>query len=245
MVELKKPALFALLIFILIAALGSTALFYISTSRTFQLFGGLTYRIQTDKKIVALTFDDAPTPSTDEVLAMLAEKNVPATFYIVGKYAEEYPAGVKKIVRAGHEVGNHSYSHERLVMKSLSFIDSEIRQTNTRIRESGYDGPVTFRPPNGKKLFTLPFYLKRNGIETIMWDVEPDTYAPPQEGADKTRFLVNHTITHTRPGSIILLHPFCKTCQSDREAIPKIIDLLRAEGYEFVTVTDLLHRARL
>jgi chitin deacetylase len=211
-------------------------LFQLSKSRTFQFFGELTSRVETNKKVVALTFDDSPTPQTKEVLSILKDKKVRATFYEFGKAIEQYPRIAKEIVDAGMEVGNHSYSHQRFLLKSQSFIDSEIQKTNSLIRKSGYKEEITFRPPNGKKLFGLPWYLQQHNIKTITWDIEPDTYVAGNSDA-----ILEYTLSHTRPGSIILLHPFCeKECVADREALPKIIDELQKKGYTFVTISELL-----
>jgi peptidoglycan-N-acetylglucosamine deacetylase len=211
-------------------------LFQLSKSRTLQFFGGITNRINTDQKVVALTFDDAPSLQDKEVLDILQEKQIKATFYEIGKAIEEYPEEAKAIVDAGMEIGNHSYSHQRFLFKSLSFIDSEVQKTNTLIRNTGYKGEITFRPPNGKKLFGLPWYLQQHGIKTITWDVEPDTYV-----AGNSEAIVKYTLDHVQPGSIILIHPFCeKDCVADREALPKIINRLQSRGYKFVTVSELL-----
>ena len=210
-------------------------LFQISKSRTFQFFGGLTSRVETTQKVVALTFDDAPSARAQEVLDILERQNIKATFYEIGQAIEQYPGDAKAIAAAGMEVGNHSYSHQRFLLKSLPFVDAEIQKTNTLIRESGYQGEITFRPPNGKKLFTLPWYLRQHQLQTIMWDVEPDTYVAGDKDA-----IVQYTLDHVQPGSIILLHPFCETdCAADREALPFIIDGLKARGYTFVTISEL------
>lgn len=115
-----------------------------------------------------------------------------------------------------------------------SDIAGEITKTNALIREIGYKGNIHFRPPYGKKLFGLPWYSSRNNIKTIMIDVEPDTY-----GTD-IDFLVRYTLENAEPGSIVLLHPFCESCNGQREAIGKIIDGLRNKGYRLETVSKLL-----
>jgi peptidoglycan-N-acetylglucosamine deacetylase len=214
------------------------ALFEISKSRTFQFFGDVTSRVETDEKVVALTFDDAPSPYSDEVLNILSAKQVKATFYVIGRELEKYPDEGVRIAEAGHELGNHSYTHERFLLKSISFIDDELQRTNERIRATGYMGTITFRPPYGKKLFTLPWYLSKHGITTVTWDVEPDTF-----GTD-TDFLVQYTLDHVQSGSIILLHPFCVSCQADRDAMPLIINGLKDKGFRFVTVRELLDLQR-
>lgn len=229
---------------VVILLIGGFMLFEVSKSRTFQFFGEIIPRVETDEKVVALTFDDAPSKHTSEVLEILTENDVPATFYVIGSALEKDMRIGKTIVLQGHELGNHSYSHERFYLKSQSYIHEEIDKTNNLIRKAGYAKEITFRPPNGKKLLGLPWYLQQNNIKTIMWDVEPDTVAQDMpEGNDKTSFIIAHTIEHTRPGSIILLHPFCDSCQSDRDAITGIIEGLRANGYTFVTVSDLLSRS--
>ena len=217
------------------------SLFRISKSRNFQFFGEIIPRVETDKKIVALTFDDAPSEYSDEVLSILAEKNIKATFYVVGQNLEKYSQEGINIAGSGHELGNHSYSHQRFLLKPLSFVELEIEKTNQLIREAGCKGEITFRPPFGKKLFLLPWYLSKHNIKTIMVDVEAETYMPKLESdEEKTDFLIDYTIEKTQPGSIILLHPFCESCASSREAIGPIIDTLQADGYQFLTISELL-----
>jgi len=230
----KKKILISALISIFVLLVACYGLFLISKSRTFQFFGEIVARVDTNEKVVALTFDDAPTEYTEPVLKTLKEKQVKATFFAIGSNLEKYPEIGKDIAQQAHEIGNHSYSHQRMLLKSQSFIDHEIQKTNTLIRQTGYEGEIFFRPPNGKKLFGLPWYLYQHGIKTIMVDIEPDTYG------NTTDFFVTYTLENTKPGSIILLHPFCEGCNSQREAISKIIDGLKAKGYRFVTVSELL-----
>lgn len=240
---MKLKKLYFALPFVVIIGLAiiGYGLLQLSNSRSFQLFGTLVSHVDTNKKVVALTFDDAPTEHTTVVLQTLKEKKVPATFFVIGSNIEKHPEIARSIVQAGHQVGNHSYSHKRFLLKQQSFIDEEIQKTNQLIRDSGYNDEIYFRPPNGKKLIGLPWYLSQHNITTIMWDVEPDTYAPNNlQGTARTDFLAQFAIEHTKPGSIILLHPFCDECGSDREAVGEIIDALQEKGYTFVTVSELL-----
>jgi peptidoglycan-N-acetylglucosamine deacetylase len=221
---------------LLMIALAGYTLFQVSKSRTFQFFGGITNRVETTQKVVALTFDDAPNTKTQGILDILKMKQVKATFFEIGKGIEQYPSEAKAIVDAGMEVGNHSYSHQRFYLKSQTFIDSEIQKTNKLIKDSGYQGEITFRPPNGKKLFGLPWYLHQHNIRTVTWDIEPDTYV-----AGNPEAITKYVLDHVHPGSIILLHPFCgKECEADRDALPKIIDGLQEKGYTLVTINELL-----
>lgn len=227
------------MVFGLILGIGY-GLFMISKLRSFQFFGNIFNRVEVEQKVVALTFDDAPAGKTKEILDILKEKQVVATFYETGKGIEKNQNLARMVVEAGMEIGNHSYSHQRFLLKSQAFIDSEIQKTNKLIRDSGYKGEITFRPPNGKKLFGLPWYLYQHNIKTVTWDVEPDTFV-----LGNTEAIIKYTFGCVKPGSIILLHPFCeKECEADREALPKIIDGLRAQGYRFVGVSELLSFGR-
>lgn len=231
---MKKLALVVVLGLLIISV--SLLLFQVSKSRTFQFFGTLVNRVETTQKVVALTFDDAPNQKTLEVLKILEDRDAPATFFVIGKNIEQHPDIARAIVSAGMTVGNHSYSHQRFVFKSQDFIDFEIQKTNQLVRNSGYQGEITFRPPNGKKLFGLPRYLHGHNIKTIMWDIEPDTYV-----AGNSEAITKYTLDHVRPGSIILLHPFCEQeCAADREALPQIINGLKEKGYTLVTIDKLL-----
>src|SRR5215510_13529880 len=179
------------------------AAFQVSKSRTFQFFGEIIPRINTRQKVVALTFDDGPTPGvTEEVLSILNEAGVKATFFVIGSELEQNLEEGRKIVAAGHELGNHTYSHKRMVLKTPSFIESEIERTDQLIRQAGYQSTIYFRPPYGKKLILLPYFLARTSRKTITWDVEPDSY--PEIAADSNK-IVAHVMEKTRPGSIILL----------------------------------------
>lgn len=224
---------------VLIALIASLyGLFQVSKSRSFQFFGDIVDRVDTNQRIVALTFDDAPTEFTADVLRILDEKDVPATFYMIGSSIEKLPDVATDIVTAGHELGNHSYTHQRMIFnhEMPGFIRDEIDRTNALIRGVGYDGAITFRPPYGKKLFVLPWYLSDQDMTTVTWDIEPDTF---HDG--DARAIERYTIENTKPGSIILMHPFCpESCAADRDALPRIIDTLRADGYRFVTVAELL-----
>jgi peptidoglycan-N-acetylglucosamine deacetylase len=212
----------------------------LSNSRTFQLFGEIVPRVETSERVVALTFDDGPTPeATEQILAILRARGVKATFFVIGGALEQHPELGQRIAQAGHELGNHSYSHERMIFKTPSFISAEIERTDQLIRNTGYQGPIQFRPPYGKKLVLLPYYLSKTQRKSIMWDVEPDSDAAIAKDADK---IVAHVLSQARPGSIILLHVMYKSGAPALNAVPGIIDGLRQRGYEFTTVSELLSK---
>ncbi len=212
--------------------------FNISKSRDFQLFGEIVNRVDTDEKIIALTFDDGPLPgATEKIISILAQEQIPATFFLTGREMERYPDGAKKLIAAGHQIGNHSYSHPRMVFMSYQAVANEVAKTNELILNLGYKSEIVFRPPYGKKLLMLPLYLQRNNITTIIWDIEPETFSEVSASSEK---ITEHVVAEAKPGSIILLHVMYPSGQTSMDAVPSIIRELKAQGYRFVTVNDLL-----
>lgn len=212
----------------------------LSRSRTFQIFGGLVHRVDTADRAIALTVDDGPEPAaTEELLAVLRRHGARATFFLIGTQIERHPELARAIALGGHQLGNHSYSHRRMIFKPPAFIRSEVDQTNRLLREVGYGGPLMFRPPYGKKLLYLPLYLREKGIPTILWDLEPDSY---ESIAGSTERIVAHVLERVRPGSILLLHAMNRA--ASRAAVEPLLVRLGQQGYRFVTVEELLRRGR-
>lgn len=145
----------------------------------------------------------------------------------------KHPEEAKKLVVAGHQIGNHTYSHNRMVLKFPSFIKEEIEKTDELIRKSGYKSEIDFRPPYGKKLVGLPYYLNKHNRETIMWSIEPDKYYTSAEEK------VNYVVENIKPGSIILLHPMYDQTGGEIQVIEDILRELTNDGYKFVTVDEL------
>lgn len=232
----KKIIVTTVTLFIITITLFGT--YKLMNARSFQLFGELTNRIETNEKIVALTFDDGPTKNIEQILPLLDKYNAKATFFVIGNELEKNLPTGKAIVQSGHQLGNHTYSHNRMVFKTPSFIKDEIEKTNSLIRQTGYTGEIDFRPPNGKKLIGLPYYLNKNNIETITWDLEPDTFY--KSAADKIDY-INKNI---KPGSIILLHSMYDESNENLQTIEGILDSLSKKDYQFVTVNELQKRAK-
>ena len=230
---------------VVLGVFAAVALLVVSTSmlansRTFQLFGEVVPRVDTSERVVALTFDDGPTPeAAEEVLSILRERSVKATFFVVGEALKQHAEWGRRMAQEGHELGNHTYSHKRMVFKTPSFIREEVESTDLLIRATGYQGPVYFRPPYGKKLALLPYYLSRTDRKNIMWDVAPESDPDVARDADK---LIAHVLSEVRPGSIILLHVMYKSGAPSLRALPGIIDGLRRQGYEFRTISELLSK---
>lgn len=209
-----------------------------SRARSFQLVGDLVHRVETDRRIVALTFDDGPTlRAIDELLPVLDSYGVKATFFLVGETLERDMSLGRRISANGHELGNHSYSHQRMIFRSFCFIEKEIERTDALIRATGYEGPIYFRPPYGHKLVVLPLYLARSERTTITWDIEPDSFPDIANDPDHIARFVSERV---QPGSIILLHPMFRSGEASLAAVPKLIESLTSRAYSFVTVSELL-----
>lgn len=203
-------------------------------ARNYQLFGNLTSHVETNNKVVALTFDDGPTKNSDAILSLLDEYQVKATFFLIGKDIEDQPEEARKIAEAGHQIGNHTYSHKRMVLKSPSFIKHEIEKTDDLIADIGYTKSIVVRPPYGKKLIGLPYYLNKHQRETITWNLEPDTFFTQAD--EKVRYVKENI----QPGYIILMHPMYDATDNELQAIKEILQTLKDEGYTFVTIDELL-----
>jgi peptidoglycan-N-acetylglucosamine deacetylase len=211
--------------------------FRLMKARTFQLFGELVARVDMAEPVVALTLDDGPTVSyTGEVLDILRQEGVPATFFVVGGALERNLDVCRAIVAEGHELGNHTYSHPPMVLQPYSVVRDEIERTDALIRACGYEGEIHFRAPGGKQFLVLPYYLARTGRKSIKWDV-----APEGPGAG-TAEIVDRTIAQVQPGSIILLHVMYEGREKTRQALPEVIRGLKEKGYRFVTVSELLEK---
>lgn len=208
----------------------------------FQLFGKYYYRLRTNDKVVALTFDDGPLePYTRELLEVLGRHQVQATFFFVGKKIEMAPDLARLVYSKGHELGNHSYSHPHLIFKSFSFIRKEILKTDNLLREIVAPGEVIhFRSPYGQKFIGVPYVLNQLKNKNILFDFFSDP--PDWESTDSQR-IAESIINRSRPGSILVLH------DGNRNAGPQVakttdlvIQGLRQKGYRFETIKQLLER---
>jgi peptidoglycan/xylan/chitin deacetylase (PgdA/CDA1 family) len=215
---MKRALIAAVLI---IAALCGT--FALSKSTTFQLFGTIVPRVETSRKVVALTFDDGPDPAALEPI-LQALDGAKATFFLIGVQMQEHPEVAPRLMAAGEEIGNHTMHHDRMVFKSPSYVRSEIEGTDAVIRAAGWRGPILFRAPFGKKLVYVPWYLSRTGRTHVTWDVAPEGDRKIEGHTDR---IVADVLTHVRPGSIVLLHPWYANRGATRAAIRPIVDGLR------------------
>lgn len=215
------------------------ALFQVSKARCFTLSGDAVCRVETAEPMVALTFDDGPTPEGVALASTVLGRNrAHATFFLIGGEVGRNEALVRRLLAEGHEIGNHSFSHVRMIGRSSAFYDAEIARTDAALRRAGVAAPSLFRPPYGRKLIGLPDAVARQRYRMIMWDVEDPS------GAETPQAYAEQILREARPGSIILMHIMYRGNRTAREALPLVVRGLRERGFRLVTVSDLLRHRR-
>jgi len=219
---------------ILLGFAGLYGLYEVSKARCFTLTGSVVCRVETDRPVVALTFDDGPTErGLDAVLPVLEAHGARATFFLIGREAAARPDLVRRIVAAGHEVGDHSWSHQRMAFRPQGFYEDELRRTEAVLDAARGPGPRLFRPPYGKKLIGLPLAARHRGLTMVTWDVEDPATTDPALYADEI-------VARARPGSIILMHPMYGANGTARAALPRVLAGLKAKGLKVVPAGELV-----
>ncbi len=191
------------------------------------------------KKLVALTFDDGPESTyTSQILEILEGYGIKVTFFVVGQNAEKHPEVLKLIHDQGHEIGNHSWSHKYLPKLSKSNVEKEVLMTEKVIREAIGEHAPLLRPPYGA--------LKQQGIEqmsslgyhVVNWSVDTRDWAGTSEEQ-----MMNYIKNQLKPGGIILMHNAGNpaSIKNTVSSLPTIIDWILEQGYEFVTVSEILN----
>lgn len=186
------------------------------------------------KKYIALTFDDGPQPThTPRLLDILKRRNVKATFYVIGRSVASHPSIVRRTVAEGHEIGNHTWSHPNLQKLSDSQVRSELNKTRDAIIAACGVKPRTMRPPYGSMSTRQRQWVHSEyGYPAVLWDVDPLDWKKPGSSVVASRL-----ISGTKNGSILLVHDLHG---SSVDAIPRTIDSLLRQGYQFVTVSQLI-----
>lgn len=183
-----------------------------------------------EKPSIAITFDDGPSSRyTGRLLDGLKERNVKASFFLIGENAEENPELVERIYKEGHLIGNHTYSHVQMTHLSEEAAVGEIERTDQVISAITGEHVAYMRPPFGAWQRELEVRME---VLPVLWSVDPLDWTT--ENVDE---IVSKVVTEVEEGDIILLHD-CYA--SSVEAALRIVDILQKEGYEFVTVDRLL-----
>ena len=183
-----------------------------------------------DRKKIALTFDDGPHPYyTEQLLDGLKERNVKVTFFVLGKHAEEYPDLVQRMNDEGHLIGNHTYSHIQLNKQNRDAFKEELVKTSELIESLTGQEVQYVRPPYGT--WDKKFEEELN-MFPVLWTIDPLDWS-----SSNVAGIVQKVTAKAKENSIILMHDEYKTTVT---AVFQIIDELQEEGYEFVTVDELL-----
>ncbi|MCX5712441.1 MAG: polysaccharide deacetylase family protein [Candidatus Omnitrophica bacterium] len=230
-----------LFIFITLTVL-STSKSYAGLDREHNITGLVYYHGDKNQAKVALTFDDGPNePYTSEIMDILKKYNVKATFFVLGKNVERYPDTVKRIVKEGHIIGNHTYDHPYLLIQSKAHVKYEIERTEEAIFKATGIKPYLFRPPYGLSSNWLYRAVQGWGYVSVEWSVTGNN------GGKEIRpdTIEKDILSRVTNGAIILLHDGNRLIKgADRshvvKALPVIIESLRAKGYQLVTVPELL-----
>jgi peptidoglycan/xylan/chitin deacetylase (PgdA/CDA1 family) len=240
-----------LLVTLALLALIGFAVYELAEAPGNQVFGATVVSGPVNRKVVALTFDDGPNPPyTSRILSVLEREHVHATFFLVGRAVRDYPQTAAREVRDGDAVGNHTWSHEHLILLTPAQLRRSLERTDAAIyRATGVHTRI-MRPPFGARDWLVLDQVRRLGYTPIMWSVPlPRDWEDPP-----ARVIAARVLPYVHDGSIIVLHDGnrgidCaaahvapKLCdrRSDIEATQLIITALKRRGFRFVTVPQLL-----
>lgn len=216
--------------------------FYACTVPSAEIFRPVIVRGPGNGRRIVVSFDDGPSsPFTEQILDILRDKKVPAAFFVCGANVERYPELVRRIVRDGHTLGNHTYSHPALAFRTPAQIADQIDRTQSAIEKVVGIRADAFRPPYGIRWPGLMGVLHRRGLKLIMWSATGYDWKCGSEE------IVRLALKEIHPGSIILLHDGRNTLppgQIDRsatvKALPELIDKAREAGFEFVSLGEFV-----
>ena len=191
-------------------------------------------QVRVDQPYIAMTFDDGPSSAnTPRLLEILKQRNIKATFFLIGQNVASNPDIVRRILADGHEIGNHSWTHPQLSKLSDDRVTAEITKTQDAIKDASGFTPTILRPPYGAITARQREWIESQfGLSVILWSVDPFDWKRPGASVITQRIL-----SQVRPGAIILSHDIHKQTV---DAMPATLDGLIAKGYKFVTVTQLI-----
>ena len=200
--------------------------------------GDVVYSCVTEDKRIALTFDDGPHPVyTEEILSILDEYGIKATFFLIGVNAEAYPEIARKEAAAGHELGNHSYSHADLGKAGYGTVCREIDEGERAVWENFEYRTRLLRPPGGCWGDDLVRAASERDYTLVCWSVDTRDWAHTPSGK-----IVENVMQNTAGGDILLFHDYVYGDSPTPEALRVLIPKLLDQGYRFVTVSELLQK---
>ena len=242
MLNRLKRIILILILVIIIVSLG-LILFTIFFDQAVIVRKNTVYHIWPSEKVVALTFDDGPSPIwTPQILDALKAADVKATFFMLGKHVQEYPEIAKRVAEQGHEIGNHTYDHHGLFYYKPEELSREVNDTERVILSATGIKTKYFRPPKAWITSREKKQLNNMGYKTVLWSLNSKDWVTFDD-----RYIVKYILHHVRSGDIILFHDsggVFKPEGGDRKetvkTIPRLVQRLRERGYKFVTISQLL-----
>ncbi|MCR4441994.1 MAG: polysaccharide deacetylase family protein [Peptococcaceae bacterium] len=200
--------------------------------------GKIIWRVPVDQKLIALTFDDGPSPTfTPQVLDVLNQFGVKATFFVVGRQVEKFPAILVREAREGHTVGNHMYTHSRVDKLSLEALIDDLRRADQLIYNLSGTRPHFFRPPDGYYDEKIVAAAEALNYQVVIWTWSQDTRDWSNISA---RTISERVLQNARPGDIILMHDQGGDRSNTLEALKLILPGLLEKGYKPVTLDELV-----
>jgi peptidoglycan/xylan/chitin deacetylase (PgdA/CDA1 family) len=209
-------------------------LYWVKTHRLIKkLFSGFVWDIPGRAKTVYLTFDDGPIPeATLWVLEVLKHHDIKATFFCIGNNIEKYPDTFQQVIDHGHAIGNHTFNHLDGWKTGVKEYKVNFEKCENEI-QAKYKGTKLFRPPYGKIKSAQATLIRKRGYKIIMWDVlsaDFDRTITPEE-------CLNNVINNIADGSIIIFHDSIKASVNLKYTLPKAIEYLKKNNYEFGVIT--------
>lgn len=198
------------------------------------------FRGPSQEKVVALTFDDGPDPAyTPRILAILKKSGVRATFFVVGENVDRYPDLARRELAEGHMLGNHTFSHPNLTQVPIDQARSEISNCEFAIRRNTGNAPKLFRPPKGFLSVKTIQLISQMNYQPVIWSLAVEHSDAPTPAA-----MASRVFAKIQPGMIILAHDGRLNRENTVRALPYIISGLKARGYRFITVDEMIELAR-
>jgi peptidoglycan/xylan/chitin deacetylase (PgdA/CDA1 family) len=241
----KKNLLIPIFVLVMFCSAQTNAFAAVKGREEYEKTGNVIWEMNTKEKIVAITFDDGPHPVfTPLILDILAKYQAKASFFVTGKKASIYPEIIRREVNEGHEVANHTYNHIINPNISAAKLEAELVQTDNVIQTIiGYK-PTLYRPVAGYYNDVIVDTALKNGKLVVLWSWHQDPKDWDHTPASK---ITRHVTEAVRPGDVIVLHDWhynelAKTCQTVI-ALEKILEFLYKNGYQCVTVSEMLYRA--
>ncbi len=238
MIRRGKQKLTVLVIFLLVLILG---LFFslrgraqpddVTAGRVLPIYG-----TDDDQMRLSVTFNCAwGAQDIPDILQILRQYNVRATFFVVGTWAEKYPEAVKMIHDAGHDLGNHSYSHQLPSHSTEAQLENEIRRCNEIVEQITGEKPILYRAPSGDYTETVVRLANRMGMAAIKWTADSVDW---KQDVSK-QALINRILNGAASGGILLFH---NDTQHTVAALPEILERLTGRGFKFVPVSELIYQ---